>query len=66
MEVFGPDRLMFGSDWPICEVAGGYERVTSALLSLVAELDLPARAAVLGGAAVQFYGLSLGLEEESH
>jgi len=65
MEVFGPDRLMFGSDWPICEVAGGYERVTSALLSLVAELDLPARAAVLGGAALQFYGLSLGLEEES-
>ena len=26
LEAFGPDRLMFGSDWPVCELAGSYER----------------------------------------
>ena len=30
LEVFGPDRLMFGSDWPVCELAGSYEQVYSA------------------------------------
>ena len=31
---FGAERLMFGSDWPICEVAGGYQRVMRALVEL--------------------------------
>lgn len=60
LRLFGPSRLMFGSDWPICEVAGGYEAVAGALFSLIDELDEPARAALRGETAARFYGLELG------
>ncbi len=59
LSVFGPNRLMFGSDWPVCEVAGGYEAVAGTLLSLISELDQPSQAALLSGTAVEFYGLRL-------
>jgi L-fuconolactonase len=58
-EVFGAHRLMFGSDWPICEVAGGYARVTGALLDLAVELSDEERSALRGGTAIDCYGLSL-------
>src|SRR5438270_694431 len=32
LEQFGPDRLMFGSDWPVCELAGSYGQVRDALV----------------------------------
>ena len=35
LELFGPDRLMFGSDWPVCEVAGSYEQVFDAVVDIV-------------------------------
>ena len=57
LELFGPDRLMFGSDWPICEVAGGYSTVVGSLFRLIDELDSPARAALLGGTAARVYAL---------
>ncbi len=57
LEIFGPRRLMFGSDWPICEVAGGYGAVASALFGLIDELDVAAQAAVRGGTALEFYGI---------
>lgn len=56
---FGADRLMFGSDWPICDVAGGYQRITRALRELAAELSNDDRAALQGGTAIRCYGLSL-------
>lgn len=59
LSVFGPDRLMFGSDWPVCEVAGGYEGVVGALLSLISELDERSRTAVVSGTAKDFYRLRL-------
>lgn len=59
LSLFGPSRLMFGSDWPICEVAGGYETVTGALFALIDELDEPARAALYGETAVRCYGLDV-------
>jgi len=37
---FGADRLMFGSDWPMCEVAGGYEAWLAAALLLIQDCDL--------------------------
>lgn len=56
-EAFGPDRLMFGSDWPVCLLAGSYERVLGAIVDYIATLSVAERDAVLGGTAVRFYGL---------
>lgn len=51
--------MMIGSDWPICEVAGGYERVMEALAELIGGLSEADRAALRGGTAVHCYGLGL-------
>jgi L-fuconolactonase len=57
LDVFGPDRLMFGSDWPVCTVAAGYGEVFALTHDLIAALSPAERAAVLGGTAARFYGL---------
>ncbi len=57
LELFGPGRLMFGSDWPICEVAGGYDSVSGAIFRLAEELSVTERDAILGGTATRCYGL---------
>jgi L-fuconolactonase len=57
LEVFGPERLMWGSDWPVVELAGGYARWREAGQDLVAGLEPPERMAVLGGTAAAFYGM---------
>jgi L-fuconolactonase len=54
---FGPARLMWGSDWPVVELAGGYTRWRAATDHLLAGLDVPGRDAILGGTACIFYGL---------
>lgn len=57
LEVFGPERCMYGSDWPVCELAGEYEEVWNAANELISSLGEDERAAVLGGTAEKFYGL---------
>jgi L-fuconolactonase len=57
IESFGPDRLMWGSDWPVVELAGGYDRWIEATANYVARLNEGERNAILGGTAVKFYGL---------
>ncbi len=58
LDVFGPDRVMVGSDWPVCLVgASSYAQVTELHDSLVAHLDPAERAAIRGGTAVRWYGL---------
>jgi L-fuconolactonase len=57
LDVFGPARLMFGGDWPVCTLAGGYGRVWRATAELLAGLDAADRARVLGGTATEFYRL---------
>ncbi len=57
LEVFGPSRLMFGGDWPISILSGGYDRVWEGLSSLFAELDEPDRDRILSGTAIAFYGI---------
>ena len=54
---FGPERCMFGSDWPVCLLAAGYGQVLAALEAALTGLDDAARARVLGGTAVEFYRL---------
>ena len=58
LELFGPDRLMVGGDWPISVLAGGYDRVWDALLKLAAELGHDDEAALLGGTAASVYSLA--------
>lgn len=57
LENFGPDRCMFGSDWPVCELAGSYEDVYSALVDCLGALSPSETDAIFGGTATQFYGL---------
>jgi L-fuconolactonase len=57
LAAFGPDRVMWGSDWPVLNLAGHYDQWVAATDDLLAGLDVAGRAAVLGGTAARFYGL---------
>jgi L-fuconolactonase len=59
LEAFGPDRLMFGSDWPVCELAGSYEQVFNALNECLAPLSDTEKARIFGGTAIDFYSLNV-------
>lgn len=58
LECFGPDRCMFGSDWPVCELAGSYQRVYEALVEALGPITAGEREKIFGGTAARFYGLS--------
>jgi len=55
LALFGPDRLLWGSDWPVVELAGGFDRWRAVTLAALAGLAPEARAEVLGGAAERVY-----------
>jgi L-fuconolactonase len=55
---FGPARLIYGSDWPVCLLAGSYDRVIDAATQLTDALSPSERTDVFGGAATRTYGLS--------
>jgi L-fuconolactonase len=57
LECFGPDRLLWGSDWPVVDLGGGYRRWCVATETLLAGLPVADRAAILGGNARRFYRL---------
>jgi L-fuconolactonase len=57
IEAFGPDRLMFGSDWPVCLLAAGYNDVVDAAMALTESLSPTEHAAVFAGTASRVYGL---------
>jgi L-fuconolactonase len=59
LEAFGPRRLMFGSDWPVCLVASGYLRWHRFVEECTAKLTPAERAAILGGNAAAFYKLAV-------
>jgi len=56
-EAFGSDRLMFGSDWPVCLLAGSYESVFELVQNYVGRLGTDTGEKFFGGNAVKFYGL---------
>ena len=57
IDAFGPDRLMFGSDWPVCLLACGYVEWAAAADDLTAALSPAERAAFTAGTARRWYGL---------
>lgn len=59
LESFGPKRCMYGSDWPVCELAGSYEQVHSALVEVLGPIGQSESDAIFGQTAAAFYGLDL-------
>ena len=58
LECFGASRLIWGSDWPVVELGGGYLRWREATNVLIAQLREDERDAILGGNARRFYALN--------
>ncbi|MFJ5271843.1 amidohydrolase family protein [Streptomyces sp. NPDC088358] len=57
LAAFGPGRLMFGSDWPVCTLAASYAQVVAVTEELTGVLDEGERADVFGGTALRVYRL---------
>jgi L-fuconolactonase len=58
LAIFGADRCMFGSDWPVCLVAGSYQAVSDALSHCLSNRTDDERAQIFGACAVEAYHLS--------
>ena len=57
LDCFGAQRLMWGSDWPVVNLSGSYQRWYAATKALLAGLTPREQAAIMGGTARKFYGL---------
>lgn len=57
LEAFGPRRLMIGSDWPVCTLAGGYEQVMELVTNFIARLAPAERQELWGGTAARIYNI---------
>jgi L-fuconolactonase len=60
LELFGPNRLLFGSDWPVCLLRASYAGVCRIIEDWTAALSPDEQSLVWGGNAVRCYGLRLG------
>jgi predicted TIM-barrel fold metal-dependent hydrolase len=58
LDMFGPDRVMFGGDWPVCTLAATYKQWVTALKAIVRERKLAEQKKLFHDNAVKFYGLS--------
>lgn len=66
LDAFGPSRVMFGSDWPVCLLAASYRQVVRTTEELTSALSAAERAEVFGGTAARAYRLPLErLREEA-
>ena len=57
LESFGAGRLMYGSDWPVCLVAGNYSMVKALVTDFISDLSQEQQNAIMGGNAAKFYNL---------
>ena len=57
-DCFGVDRLMFGSDWPVCTLSGSYSEVVGIVRTYIEALSDDERTKIMGGNAAAFYGLA--------
>lgn len=59
LEAFGPSRLIFGSDWPVCKLVTEYPRWYDTVAQMTAMLSADEQAAILGGNAIDVYGINV-------
>lgn len=59
LQVFGPERCMFGSDWPVCRLAATYTQVVELARHFLSSLSASDQSAVLSGNAVEVYNLNV-------
>lgn len=57
LEAFSPERLMFGSDWPVCTLSADYGEVAGIVDDFLGRLSADERGAILGRTAARVYGL---------
>lgn len=55
---FGPDRIMYGSDWPVCLVAAEYNDVKKVAMQYISGLSKTEQAQVMGLTAMDFYNIT--------
>jgi L-fuconolactonase len=58
LSLFAPDRLMFGSDWPVCLLAGSWKQVLAAFTQACGPIPSEQRELILGETATRFYALA--------
>lgn len=58
-DAFGPDRLMFGSDWPVCTLAASYQDVFKLIKNYISDYSQDEQDAILGENAADIYGIPL-------
>jgi len=58
LEAFGPERVMIGSDWPVCTLSGDYAAVMGIVMDYVQQFPPAVRAGILGENCVRFYGVN--------
>jgi len=57
LNAFGPERIMYGSDWPVCLVAGNYTKVKEVTTNFIAKLSASEQAGIMGANAITFYNI---------
>lgn len=57
LESFGPLRMMYGSDWPVCLLAASYERQLEIVTDYISSLSTSEQQRIMGGTATSFYNL---------
>ncbi|MFD7107471.1 amidohydrolase family protein [Streptomyces celluloflavus] len=60
LDAFGPERVLFGSDWPVCTLAAGYADVVALAEAATGHLTPAERSAVFGGTAGRVYRVAAG------
>lgn len=58
LDTFGPDRVMFGSDWPVCTLGATYREWVTALREIISDRSIEQQRKLLHDNAVKFYGLA--------
>ncbi len=58
LRCFGPERLMFGSDWPVCLLAGSWKQVLAAFTQALGPQPMEVREKLIGGNACAFYRIA--------
>jgi len=58
LQSFGPERVMWGSDWPVCQLRATYDKWINTARALTVDLSVEDKAMVFGGTANRFYRLN--------